>query len=159
MTNEHPLLEQASKTIRSCLEGLAQFPMRPASPCILESPFRAEDEGQHATHVLYARWLMVQLMCMGYAPIASHLLYTLMLDDANEPSRARAIQCGLDLADALGDVPVFLGAEYGVSDGMELAIEHHRMRGRDIEHLPMFAEFLDCVRYGIAPPSSLQVRE
>ena len=55
---------------------------------IIESPFRANTTHSEDTHVQYALRCLADSLSRGEAPIASHLLYTQVLDDSDPQARA-----------------------------------------------------------------------
>jgi hypothetical protein len=91
----------------------------------LESPYAGDVEN----NLKYARRAMRDSIERGEAPLASHLLYTQVLSDDNPIERTAGINLGyawMDYADA-----VVVYKDYGISEGMMLAIE--RARSLDIE--------------------------
>jgi hypothetical protein len=83
---------------------------------IMESPFA----GDVSKNVIYAKALMHNLSHKGYAPSASHLLYTQMLDDTKEFDRNLGINKGLDYAHNKDSI---IGIDRGVSGGMIYGIK------------------------------------
>lgn len=98
---------------------------------ILESPF-AGNAWRRWRNRRYARACLRDSCLRGEAPLASHLLYTQALDDANAEERHIGIECGLawgDLADA-----TIVYMDRGLSSGMRLGMERAYREGRDVEH-------------------------
>lgn len=93
---------------------------------ILESPYAGNVEA----NLDYARRCMRRLLLDGYAPIASHLLYTqpLVLDDNEPKERALGIAAGLEWR-RVADVSVFC-AGLGWSRGMLAALSSAKAEGR-----------------------------
>ena len=110
------------------------FQKRNAKPChyeqgdfkriILESPFSGEVD----RNVLYAKALIHKLAHEGYAPSASHLLYTQCLDDTKEFDRDLGINKGLDYAH---DKDSIIGIDLGISGGMKYGIARAERENRD----------------------------
>lgn len=81
---------------------------------IIESPYAGDVE----RNTLYAQRAMRDSLLRGESPLASHLLYTQLLDDMDEKQRAAGMEAGwawLDSAHA-----VVLYTDYGISPGMDL---------------------------------------
>ena len=100
----------------SVAEGVA-----PADPAnmplvILESPFAGDVAGNEA----YARKALRDCLLRGEAPIASHLLYTQVLDDSDEEQRRKGIEAGL--AWRRGAHRAVFYADRGFSAGMLAAL-------------------------------------
>lgn len=93
---------------------------------ILESPYAGDVE----RNLAYAREWMRLLLQSGFAPIASHLLYTQpgVLDDNNPEERALGIAAGLEWR-RVADHTVFC-ARYGWSRGMLAALASAKAEGR-----------------------------
>ena len=86
---------------------------------VLESPW-AGDELRHA---VYARACLKDSLQRGEAPLASHLLYTQVLDDKVKEERRQGIDAGhawMPAADALV-VYMDLGFSAGMVQGIEMA--------------------------------------
>lgn len=93
---------------------------------ILESPYAGDIEA----NLKYARECMNRLLLSGYAPIASHLLYTQpgVLDDSIPAERELGIAAGLAWRDVVS-VTVFC-AGLGWSPGMNAAYASVIAEGR-----------------------------
>ena len=87
---------------------------------IVLSPYKgARDE-----NVLYARLALFDSIERGEAPLASHLLYTQVLDDKIPGDRVRGLSCEstwLEVADL-----VACYTDRGISDGMQYALDQAR---------------------------------
>lgn len=86
---------------------------------IVESPFRG-NLFQRWLNRRYARRCIRDALIRGESPLASHLLYTQVLDDGDRIERARGINAGhawLYHADA-----VVVYEDRGISEGMRAAI-------------------------------------
>lgn len=95
---------------------------------IIESPYAGEVE----SNVAYARACMADCLRRGEAPLASHLLYTQMLDDLRPGERMLGIDAGLAWAERADATVVY--ADRGTSRGMEYGIVHAKKHGRPIEY-------------------------
>lgn len=105
--------------------------MRPAhSPrlVIIESPFRGHGERGAA----YARAAMLDCLGRGEAPLASHLLYTQVLDDADQVMRRLGIESGLAWGAKADATVVYM--DLGISAGMAEGIARAEAEGRPVEH-------------------------
>ena len=92
------------------------------SPCIIESPFA----GDISDNVEYTANLIVELLLHhNKAPMASHLLYTRMLDDNNAHERKIGINAGLSYGKHADETIVCIdkglstGMKYGVIDAIK----------------------------------------
>lgn len=98
---------------------------------ILESPFAGDDEARER-HVAYARAAMRDCLTRGEAPLASHLLYTQVLDDDAPGERE------LGIAARLAWVPLAFATvvytDLGISSGMSRGINHAMHCGRVVEY-------------------------
>lgn len=90
---------------------------------ILESPFAGDVEN----NVLYVKDLIHKLAHEGYAPSASHILYTQCLDDTIEKDRNLGINKGLDYAHNKDSI---IGIDRGISGGMKYGIKRAENEGR-----------------------------
>jgi hypothetical protein len=85
---------------------------------ILESPY----VGFVTRNVEYARECIKHSLSLGEAPIASHLLYTQVLNDEIESERMLGINAGLAWKE-VADLQVFY-IDYGMSKGMEYGLNY-----------------------------------
>jgi hypothetical protein len=94
---------------------------------ILESPYAGDVE----VNIAYAREAIADSLARGEAPLASHLLYTQVLDDADPKGRKQGIEAGLAwLPHAQSTVAyIDLGVSSGMAQGIRLAYE----QGRPVE--------------------------
>ena len=102
---------------------------------IVESPYAGDVEGNAA----YARRAMYDCLKRNEAPLASHLLYTQVLDDTDPTERERGIEAGLAWGAAADATVVY--ADRGISRGMVAGI----LRARD-ERRPVEVRMLDLDR-------------
>lgn len=93
-------------------------------PVTLESPYA----GDVPENVAYASLGTLALLGIGFAPYASHLHLTNVLDDAVPQHRDLGIEAGLTLA-SMTPAVVFL-VDLGWSRGMRAALDRHRSEGR-----------------------------
>ena len=94
---------------------------------ILESPFAGDVE----RNTEYARRAMLDSLMRGEAPMASHLLYTQVLDDNIEAERAMGIEAGLAWRDVAEATVVYI--DHGISKGMKYGIDKAEADGNHIE--------------------------
>lgn len=83
---------------------------------ILESPFA----GDYITHVAYGQRAMADALFRGEAPLASHLLYPMVLRDGDPEERAKGIAAGHAWVPVADLMVVY--ADYGVSPGMAAGV-------------------------------------
>lgn len=84
---------------------------------IIESPYSGDTLG----NVRYAKECLLDCLDRGEAPIASHLLYTQVLDDTDSEERTIGMLAGHAWAEVADAVVVY--NDFGISDGMHLGIE------------------------------------
>lgn len=97
---------------------------------ILESPYA----GDIQRNIEYARKCLRHSLLLGEYPIASHLLYTQdgVLDDNIPEERKMGINAGLEWA-SVAEKHVFY-VDYGISKGMQYAIERAEKNKIPIEY-------------------------
>lgn len=83
---------------------------------IIESPYAGDVE----RNIKYARECMRWAILNEYAPFASHLLYTQVLDDSIKYQRSHGIAMGLEWLKKADIQLIF--TDYGISPGMKRAI-------------------------------------
>lgn len=123
---------------------------------IVESPYSAGSIRDFARNVRYARAAVLDAIQLGYAPIASHLLYTQegILSEATPEDRERGIKAGHeaykyvlpsyreDKARGFAHRPVCLVyPDLGITEGMRAGIKEAKTHGcsvlhRTLSHLP-----------------------
>lgn len=84
---------------------------------IIESPYK----GDVAANMDYARRCMLDSLSRGEAPLASHLLYTQVLDDLQPEQRTQGMEAGFAWGKKADLVAVYINR--GVSKGMEDGIK------------------------------------
>ncbi len=83
---------------------------------VIESPFAAATDVGKEHHLHYARVAMLDAIARGETPLASHLLYTQVLDDDNAEQRDLGMRMGYDVAPAVSKVALY--DDLGISNGM-----------------------------------------
>ena len=84
---------------------------------IIESPYK----GNIIHNIQYAKECMFDSISRGEAPIASHLLYTAVLDDNVIDERNLGIDCGFEWMKRCDYVAVYI--DNGISTGMQRGID------------------------------------
>jgi hypothetical protein len=87
---------------------------------ILESPFSGPNIWQRWLNKRYARKCLKDSLSRGEAPIASHLLYTQVLDDRIIEERKQGIEAGLAWLNVADATVVY--TDRGISNGMRHGI-------------------------------------
>ena len=102
---------------------------------ILESPYAPREGRTVQDHEAYARECLMDCLRRGEAPLASHLLYTQVLDDTEASERSLGINAGLAWHH-VADRVVFY-TDCGWSQGMKSAFVAAFERGvrREIRSL------------------------
>lgn len=95
---------------------------------IVESPLAGDYEANRA----YARACVYDSLMRGEAPLASHLLYTQMLDDKIPAERTLGIEAGLAWGRKADLTAVY--TDRGISSGMQLGIDRAKAEGRPVEY-------------------------
>lgn len=98
---------------------------------ILESPFRNKDPKVQARNVRYAKAAMLDSLQRGESPLASHLLWPGILDDASPEERAAGIAAGLAWVRAAACTVVY--TDFGISEGMQAGIFRAIQEGLRVE--------------------------
>lgn len=94
---------------------------------IIESPYA----GNRELNARYLNHIMFDCLKRGEAPIASHKLYTDILDDNIPDERDLGIEAGLVWSVAAQKV--IIGTGLGISAGMRRGIERHTTNGVQME--------------------------
>jgi hypothetical protein len=95
---------------------------------IVESPL----SGDVPTNQEYARLALLDSLRRGESPLASHLLYPQVLDDAEPDERRIGIEAGLAWGIHADATVVY--TDKGISQGMKLGINRALAEGRVIEY-------------------------
>lgn len=95
---------------------------------IIESPYA----GDRKRNIEYAKECMLDSLNRGEAPLASHLLYTQILDDDIPEHRNLGIVAGFAWAEKADAVIVY--GDLGISRGMMLGIKRAKLMGQHIEY-------------------------
>lgn len=102
-------------------------------PAIIESPFAGHTPEETEENRKYALRAMRHALEHGYAPVASHLLYTQVLDDTVGSERALGMKAGFAVNQALGKEAVCLVyTDRGISKGMVEGIEEASANGQRV---------------------------
>jgi len=110
---------------------------------IIESPYA----GDVAVNTAYAQACLLDSLRRGEAPLASHLLYTQVLDDTIKDDRELGITAGIAWGEVADLVAVY--TDRGVSPGMKFGIAMHQDRGLTIEYRMLSVpDPLPCPRCG-----------
>lgn len=94
---------------------------------ILESPYA----GEIGENISYAMDCLRDCLKRNEAPFASHLLYTMVLDDHEPTERHLGIEAGLAWG-AVADATVVY-TDRGISEGMQKGIARAEAEGRPVE--------------------------
>lgn len=95
---------------------------------ILETPYA----GDVAANLEYARACLLDCLKRGEAPLASHLLYTQVLDDTKPDERQLGINAGHAWTPSADAVVVY--TDKGTSPGMQAGIEAAEKAGVPVEY-------------------------
>lgn len=98
---------------------------------IIESPYA----GYVDRNLAYARCCLLDSLKRGEAPIASHLLYTQVLDDTIPEEREQGINAGLEWRLVARGAVFYI--DFGYSSGMEAALKVY-----DYEKIPYVTRIL-----------------
>jgi len=99
---------------------------------IIESPYAGDIERNTA----YARECMRWAILNEYAPFASHLLYTQVLDDSIKYQRSHGIAMGYHWL-FVADIQLIF-TDYGISPGMESAMSVARDHGIEQKFIKLY---------------------
>ena len=99
---------------------------------IIESPYA----GDTFANTEYARACLLDSLNRGEAPIASHLLYTQVLDDADPAERDIGIKAGHEWLRRADLVAVY--ADNGISAGMMRGIKAAKLANVEVEYRLMY---------------------
>jgi len=94
---------------------------------VVESPYRGNIEA----NADYARRCLYDCLTRGEAPIASHLLYTQILDDEKKEERLLSILAGHAWIPLAAALVVYI--DRGISEGMQYAIDLAKELGVGVE--------------------------
>lgn len=110
---------------------------------IVESPLSGATDEEVALNLRFARACALLLVRAGYAPFASHLLYTQFLSDSDPNDRRAGIECGLSWAGHEAVRKTFVFTDLGITDGMQQGIHHASRHGREV----IFRKLADHPRF------------
>lgn len=97
---------------------------------ILESPFAGSSPEDRLANKWYAREALHHALLHGDAPIASHILYTTVLDDNVPGERSLGMEAGLSWCHVADATVVY--TDRGISPGMKLGIQVAERAGRPV---------------------------
>lgn len=109
---------------------------------VLESPFAGRSKNpllawwQRLQNKRYARRCLRDCLARGESPIASHLLYTQVLDDGDEQERQWGIDAGLAWGEVADGWVVYVDRD--ISRGMRYGIAAAKAAGKPIEYRGFF---------------------
>lgn len=105
----------------------------------VESPYNAPNALGVRRNILYARLACRWALEHGYAPYASHLLYTQpgILDDDVAQEREMGIAAARELIRAAAQVTLMF-VDLGVSEGMRLGLEDALAAAREVLEIRLF---------------------
>lgn len=86
---------------------------------VMESPYAGKTQADVDANVAYARECLLDCLRKGESPLAGHLLYTQVLDEAKD--RKLGLEAHLRWIECADAVVVY--TDRGISPGMQLAIE------------------------------------
>jgi hypothetical protein len=115
---------------------------------ILESPFAGRNAWQRFRNRRYARACMRDALARGEAPLASHLLYTQMLNDNLPHERTLGIEAGLSWLHVAAASVVYI--DRGISRGMLHGINAALSAGVVVEYRSLHG----AIRVGDQPSST-----
>ena len=95
---------------------------------VIESPYAGDVEA----NVRYARQCLKDSLMRGEAPLASHLLYTQVLDDTDKDQRHMGMEAGFAWNAKADLVAVY--RDYGVTPGMQFGINRAKELGIMVEY-------------------------
>jgi hypothetical protein len=99
---------------------------------ILESPYGSRSAWQRFLNRRYARACLKDALSRGEAPLASHLLYTQVLDDQDQEERRWGIAAGLAWLQHADASVVYM--DRGISPGMNHGIKAAKQAGVPVEY-------------------------
>lgn len=99
---------------------------------IIESPLAPKNGRTVEQNIAYAKRCMLDSLMRGEAPLVSHLLYPLVLNDNILEERELGIEAGLAWCKRSDCTVVY--EDYGISDGMRRGIARAIEAGRIVEH-------------------------
>lgn len=118
------------------------------SPTVaIESPFAGKWWWNRWSNVRYARQCLLDCIERGEAPLASHLLYTQVLDDSIPSHRMLGIAAGLTWNLHADCIAVYV--DRGISAGMRAGVEFALAHGIPVQLRSLYAHgHLDVAKVG-----------
>lgn len=99
---------------------------------IIESPYASEDPSKLAQHIMYAKLCLKDSLSRGEAPMVSHLLYNLVINDRQVSEHDAALLSHLSWLAHADLVAVY--SDYGVSPGMQASINQANIKAKKVEY-------------------------
>ena len=103
---------------------------------VIESPFRSVDKSTKTLYTTYSRRAVEHSLAQGESPIAFHLWFTRYLNDDTKDQREQGLKLSLEWIDTAQLIAVY--ADYGISEGMILGIQHASQKGIPIQWRYLF---------------------
>lgn len=107
----------------------------------IESPFFT---GDIEKNIRYTQACLLDSLKRGEAPIASHLLYTQVLNDNNPQERSCGIKAGFEWNKFAEATVVYV--DLGITVGMRLGIEEAKKKGRVVEYRNLPSDLIEKLR-------------
>jgi len=98
---------------------------------VIESPWKAESTTEQIRNKTYALRCLKDSILRGEAPYASHLIYTQVLNEADDIERNLGMNIGFAWGSNATKTVVY--QDYGITDGMNLGITRAIQEGRSVE--------------------------
>lgn len=117
---------------------------------IVESPYAGEID----RNIAYALRCMKDCLERVEAPFASHLLYTLVLDDLIEEERDLGIGAGFAWRSASEASVVY--TDFGITRGMHYGIEQAEAEGHPVEYRTLFENDEDREAFVLEVPERIE---
>lgn len=97
---------------------------------LIESPYRNENEQEFSKNIEYAKSALLDSFQRGETPMASHLLYTQVLNE-DTTERYEGISRALNWLSIVDSVVVYV--DRGVSEGMKMSIDKAKSLNVEVE--------------------------
>jgi hypothetical protein len=104
---------------------------------ILESPYRGKTDTETTNNETYAKLCMINCLSRRESPMASHLLYTQVLNDDKPKQRELGMKAGFAWYSSADYVVVY--EDLGISDGMAKGIAYAESLGLEIKYRKLYA--------------------
>lgn len=110
---------------------------------IIESPYRADTHDGEVRNLYYAHACIADCLRRGEAPMASHVLYTVALNDEDPNERALGIDAGFAWRFAANRTVVY--TNLGITTGMRMGITHAKHLCQPVEFRSLAADEMEAV--------------